>query len=88
MMSEMKKTKTRRGTVISKSGDKSVKVQIDFLVKHAMYGKYIKRSTKLSVHDDKNAAAVGDVVTIAECRPISKSKNWRLVEVVEKGITE
>jgi len=87
-MKETKKTITRRGTVISKSGDKSVKVQIDYLVKHAFYGKYIKRSTKLSVHDDKNAAAVGDVVTIAECRPISKTKSWRLVAVEQKGVTE
>ncbi len=87
-MEETKKKKTRRGTVISRSGDKSVRVRIDFLVKHPMYGKYIKRSTKLSVHDDKNVAAVGDVVTIAECRPISKRKNWRLVTVEQKGITE
>lgn len=87
-MDQVKKTKLKRGTVISKSGDKSVKVRIDYLVKHPMYGKYIKRSTKLSVHDDKNAAGVGDVVTITECRPLSKTKSFRLVEVIEKGITE
>jgi small subunit ribosomal protein S17 len=87
-MKETKKIKTKRGTVISKSGDKSVRVRIDFLIKHPMYGKYLKRSTKLSVHDEKNVAAVGDVVTIAECRPISKTKNWRLVTVEQKGITE
>ena len=83
-MEEVKKTKTKRGTVISKSGDKSIKVRIDYLVKHPMYGKYIKRSTKLSVHDEMNVAGLGDVVTITECRPISKTKSFRLVEVVQK----
>ena len=83
-----KTIKTKRGVVVSKSGDQSVRVQIDYKVKHPMYGKYIKRCTKLSVHDDKNVASVGDVVTIAECRPISKTKNWRLVTVEQKGITE
>ena len=87
-MEAVKKQKIKRGTVISKSGDKSVRVRIDYLVKHPMYGKYIKRSTKLSVHDENNAAGVGDVVTITECRPISKNKNFRLIEVIEKGITE
>ena len=87
-MEATKQIKTRRGVVVSKSGDKSVKVQIDYTVKHPMYGKYIKRRTKLGVHDEQNAAGVGDVVEIAECRPISKSKNWRLVKVVQKGILE
>jgi small subunit ribosomal protein S17 len=80
--------KTKHGVVVSKSGDKSVKVQIDYTVKHQRYGKYIKRRTKLGVHDESNAAGVGDTVEIAECRPISKSKNWRLVRVVKKGIIE
>jgi small subunit ribosomal protein S17 len=87
-MEAVKKQKIKRGTVISKSGDKTVKVRIDYLVKHPMYGKYIKRSTNLSVHDEKNAAGVGDVVTITECRPLSKSKSFRLIEVIEKGIIE
>ena len=87
-MEATKQIKTRRGVVVSKSGDKSVKVQIDYKIKHPMYGKYIKRRTKLGVHDEQNAAGVGDVVEIAECRPISKSKNWRLVKVVQKGILE
>ncbi|MCK4999940.1 MAG: 30S ribosomal protein S17 [Anaerohalosphaera sp.] len=81
-MEATKQKKTRRGVVVSKSGDKSVKVQIDYTVKHPMYGKYIKRHTKLGVHDANNVAGVGDVVEISECRPISKSKNWRLVGVV------
>ena len=87
-MEETKKIKTKRGTVISKSGDKSIKVSINYLVKHPMYGKYIKRSTKLSVHDANNAAGVGDVVIITECRPMSKTKSFRLVEVVQKGFSE
>jgi len=85
---EDKKIKTKRAVVVSKSGDKSVKVQIDYKVKHPMYGKYIKRRTRLGVHDESNLAGVGDVVDIAECRPISKTKNWRLINIVQKGIVE
>ncbi len=81
-----KKIRTRRGTVVSRSGDKSVKVQIDYKIKHPVYGKYIKRRTRLCVHDLANEAQVGDVIDIVECRPISKSKSWRLVKVVAKGI--
>ena len=87
-MESSKEQKTKRAVVISKSGDKSIKVQIDYKVKHPMYGKFIKRRTRLGVHDEKNTAGVGDVVEIAECRPISKSKSWRLVKVLEKGIIE
>ena len=83
-----KTLKTKRGVVVSKSGDKSVRVQIDYTVKHPMYGKYIKRRTKLGVHDPQNAAGIGDTVEITECRPISKSKSWRLVKVVAKGIID
>jgi len=83
-----KEVKTRRAVVVSKSGDKSIKVHINYKVKHPVYGKYIKRRTKLVVHDSADEARVGDVVDIAECRPISKTKNWRLVKVVERGITE
>ena len=87
-MKSQKVVKTKQGIVISKSGDKSVKVQIDFTVKHPVYGKYIKRRTRLGVHDERNEAATGDVIEITECRPISKSKSWRLVKVVKKGIVE
>lgn len=87
---EAKKTTkcSRQGVVISSSGDKSLRVRIDYTVKHPMYGKYIKRSTKLGVHDEKNIAGVGDTVEIAECRPLSKTKNWRLLKVIKKGIVE
>ena len=85
---ETKKIKTKRAVVTSKSGDKSVVVQIDYKVRHPMYGKYISKRTKLAVHDEKNEAGVGDTVNIAECRPISKRKSWRLVNIVEKGIVD
>ena len=78
----------KRAVVVGKAGDKSITVQIDYKVKHPMYGKYIKRRTKLGVHDENNVAGVGDTVDIAECRPISKSKSFRLVSVVKKGIVD
>jgi len=80
-----RKLKTLTAVVISNSGDKSVRVAIDFKVKHPKYGKYVKRRTKLGVHDEHNQAGTGDVVEITECRPHSKTKNWRLVRVVEKA---
>ena len=79
-----RKLKTTTAVVISNSGDKSVKVAIDFKVRHPRYGKYVKRRTTLSVHDELNQASVGDVVEVAQCRPYSKTKSWRLVKVVQK----
>ena len=87
-MESAKEQKTERAIVVSKSGEKSITVQINYTVKHPMYGKYIKRRTKLGVHDENNVAGIGDLVEIAECRPISKRKNWRLLKVIEKGIVE
>ena len=87
-MESERKIKSKRGVVVSKSGDKSVKVQIDYKVKHPVYGKYIRRRTKLSVHDAANEAMVGDIVDVAVCRPISKTKSWRLVRVLEKAVVE
>jgi small subunit ribosomal protein S17 len=81
-----KKIKTLTGVVISNSGNKSVRVAIDFKVKHPKYGKYVKRRTKLAVHDEHNRSGIGDVIEISECRPQSKTKNWRLVKVLEKAI--
>ena len=79
------KLKTLSGVVTSHSGDKSVKVAIDYKVRHPKYGKFIRRRTKLSVHDEHNLSAVGDVIEIAECRPRSKTKSWRLVKVLQKS---
>ena len=81
-----KKIKTLTGVVISNSGDKSVRVAIDYKVRHPKYGKYVKRRTKLAVHDENNSSNVGDVIEISECRPRSKTKNWRLVKVLEKAV--
>jgi len=80
------KLKTLTGVVISNSGDKSVKVVIDFKVKHPKYGKYIKRRTKIGVHDEHNNSGVGDVVEITQCSPRSKTKSWRLVKVVQRAV--
>ncbi|MFI4913033.1 MAG: 30S ribosomal protein S17 [Sedimentisphaeraceae bacterium JB056] len=85
---ETKTIKTNRGKVVSRSGDKSIRVQIEYLVKHPMYGKYIRRRTKFGVHDPNNIAQVGDTVDIVECRPISKTKSWRLVKIVEKAVVK
>jgi len=79
------KLKTLTGVVISKSGNKSVKIALDYKVKHPKYGKYIRRRTKFGVHDEHNLSGVGDVIEIAECRPRSKTKSWRLVRVVKKA---
>ena len=83
-----RKEKTLSGLVVSRSGDKSIKVAIDYKVKHRKYGKYVRRRIKLGVHDDRNQCGVGDLVEIAECRPISKSKSHRLVKVLAKAEKE
>ncbi len=85
---EKEKVKTQRAVVIGKSTDKTIKVQIDFLARHPKYGKYLRRRTRLAVHDPKNLAGVDDVVEITECRPISKNKSWRLLNVVQKAVVE
>ena len=79
------KLKTLTGMTTSNSGDKSIKIVIDFKVKHPKYGKYVKRRTTLGVHDEHNEANVGDVVEVAQCRPRSKTKSWRLVRVVDRA---
>jgi len=68
------------GIVTSNKADKTITVQIERKVKHPLYGKIIKRSTKVHAHDEKNTAAIGDIVTVQECRPLSKSKTWMLVD--------
>ena len=80
-----KKLKTIAGVVTSRSGNKSVKVAIDYKIRHPKYGKYIRRRTKLSVHDEHNVSGIGDVIEIAESRPRSKTKCWRLVKVLQKA---
>lgn len=82
-MSEQKVKRTLTGKVVSNKMEKSITVLIERRVKHPVYGKYITKSTKLHAHDENNVCKEGDVVTIAETRPISKTKAWTLVEVVE-----
>jgi small subunit ribosomal protein S17 len=72
--------------VISDKRDKTRTVRVDFQARHPKYGKYLKRSAKFQVHDEKNESKAGDRIEIAICRPISKTKSWRLVKVVEKGV--
>ncbi len=74
------------GLVVSDKRDKTRTVEVDYKVKHPKYGKYLKRQLKFQVHDQDNASKAGDRVEIASCRPISKTKSWRLVRVVEEGI--
>ena len=87
-MSETKQEKIERrvvGRVVSDKMDKTVSVAIERLVQHEVYGKYIRRTTKLKAHDEDNTCRVGDTVAISECRPISKAKSWRVVEVLERA---
>jgi len=77
--------RTINGKVVSDKMDKSITVLVERRVKHPIYGKYVKRSTKLHAHDENNECNIGDVVTIQESRPISKTKSWTLVSVVEKA---
>ncbi|WP_313644830.1 30S ribosomal protein S17 [Stenotrophomonas sp.] len=87
-MSENTESKTLRtveGRVVSNKMDKTVTVLVERQVKHALYGKYIKRSTKLHAHDADNACNEGDVVRVTEIAPMSKTKNWRVVEVITRA---
>lgn len=77
--------RTLQGRVVSDKMDKSIVVAIDRYVKHPIYGKFVRRTTKLHAHDESNQCGVGDTVTIRECRPLSKNKSWTLVDVVEKA---
>ena len=77
--------KTREGLVVSDKMDKTVVVAVEDRVKHALYGKVIRRTSKVKAHDEQNTAGIGDLVVIAETRPLSATKNWRLVEILEKA---
>jgi|TARA_B110000091_G_C13722228_1_gene435304 small subunit ribosomal protein S17 len=78
-------SRTVQGRVVSNKMEKSITVVVERKVKHPIYGKFIKRTTKLHAHDETNQCNEGDVVTIRECRPLSKSKNWMLVDVITKA---
>ena len=84
-MTERTLRKTRVGTVVSTKMDKTVVVAIEDNVKHPIYGKIIKRTLKVHAHDEENACGVGDKVRIVETRKLSKDKNWRVAEIIEKA---
>ena len=85
-MNDTSKTvRTVTGKVISNKMDKSATVLIERVEKHPVYGKYIRRSSKLHIHDAENACQEGDLVTIEQCRPLSRTKSWRLVEIVGRN---
>ena len=82
---ERKLRKERVGLVVSNKMEKSIVVQIERKVKHPKYGKFVRKTTKLVAHDEQNECGIGDTVKIMETRPLSKSKCWRLVEIIEKA---
>ena len=85
MSEENKAQRTITGRVVSDKMDKTVSVAIERLIKHPVYGKYIRRTTKVLAHDAANECKAGDRVQISECRPISKNKSWSVVNVVERA---
>ena len=84
-MSERNLRKTRTGVVVSDKMDKTVVVAVIDNVRHPLYKKIVKRTVKFKAHDEQNAAGIGDTVKVMECRPLSKDKRWRLVEIIEKA---
>lgn len=85
-MSEQKTVKrTVNGRVVSTKMDKTITVAVERMVRHPLYGKFVRRTTKLHAHDADNACQAGDWVAVEECRPLSKRKSWRLVEILERG---
>ncbi|XZF14643.1 30S ribosomal protein S17 [Chitinophagaceae bacterium MMS25-I14] len=84
-MTERKRRKTRIGIVSSDKMTKTITVAVERKVKHPIYGKFVKKTTKFHAHDEANTAGIGDVVRIMETRPLSKTKRWRLVEIIEKA---
>ncbi|MBN2020559.1 MAG: 30S ribosomal protein S17 [Sedimentisphaerales bacterium] len=82
------KVKTTQALVVGKSGNRSIKVAVDYIYRHPKYGKILRRQTKLIVHDERNEAGVGDMIEIAECRPYSRTKSWRFVKVMKKAEQE
>ncbi len=84
-MSEVKVLRIQTGSVVSDKMDKSAIVMIERKVKHPIYGKFVKKSTKIHIHDENNECVIGDTVQISECRPISRTKSWTLVKVVSKA---
>lgn len=85
-MSENKVARTLTGKVVSNKMDKSVVLAVERLVPHPVYGKYIRRTTKMVAHDENNECNIGDVITVTATRPVSKNKTWRLANIVERAV--
>jgi small subunit ribosomal protein S17 len=85
MSTEEKVQRSQVGRVVSNKMDKTVTVRLERLVKHPLYGKYIRRSSKVHAHDETNDCNEGDTVRISQCRPLSKNKSWQVVEIVERA---
>ncbi len=77
--------KTRQGVVVSDARDKSITVELSTARSHPVYGKTVRRTSKLHAHDERNEAGLGDLVRVVECRPLSRQKRWRLVEILERA---
>lgn len=88
MTEQQKAMRTLTGRVVSDKMDKTITVLIERKVPHPVYGKYVRRSTKIHAHDENNECKAGDLVIITQCRPLAKTKAWRLVNVVERAIVE
>lgn len=84
MTEQQESNRTLTGRVISNKMNKTITVLVERKVKHPIYGKFIKRSTKVHAHDSENQCQVGDTVTVEQCRPLSKSKTWRLLRILER----
>jgi small subunit ribosomal protein S17 len=82
---ESKTNRTLEGRVTSSAMDKTVTVLIERRVKHPLYGKFMRRSTKIHAHDETNSCGEGDLVRVEQCRPLSKTKSWRLLDIIEKA---
>ena len=85
MTDKTKQLRTVEGRVVSNKMNKTVTVLVERQVKHALYGKYLRRSTKLHAHDEENTCNEGDLVRVSECRPLSKTKNWQVVEIITRA---
>lgn len=85
MSDETTSNRILTGRVVSSAMDKTITVLVERRVKHPLYGKFMRRSTKIHAHDEANACGEGDLVRVEQCRPLSKTKSWRLIEIVEKA---
>lgn len=85
MSEEAKKNRRLTGRVVSNAMDKTIILVVERRVKHPLYGKFIRRSTKIHAHDEANECNLGDIVTVEQCRPFSKTKSWRVLDILEKA---